>query len=146
MSLTMPRPVCHKFEELSDSFGSIDGERVGDWIRIALMPDLPFATDAVLDSEWLLEWKGWDDIKLMLSTTDATLSELGPYMRGLLEIAGDNEATPYVSDPRKALQLDKVGLKIGKSLVHGRDDCLADSLLQAMVLLYSLMIISLAER
>ncbi len=65
------RHVCPNFAELSDSLGDIAGERVGDWIRDAVVAVMGGQGDAFLDSQWLLEWEGWEDLRATLLTHDA---------------------------------------------------------------------------
>ena len=50
----MARYACPNFAELPDSLGDIAGERVGDWIRDAVVAVMGGQGDAFLDSQWLL--------------------------------------------------------------------------------------------
>ena len=57
------RPHCQSFAELTALLGDIAGERVGDWLRNSVVAVLGSAGDAFLDSGWLLEWEGWEDLR-----------------------------------------------------------------------------------
>ena len=67
----MPPSRCQSFAEISDSLGVIAGERVGDRIRNSVVAVLGSAGDAFLDSGWLLEWEGWEDLRETLLMHDA---------------------------------------------------------------------------
>ena len=137
----MERYVCQSFAELSDSLGDIAGERVGDWIRDSVVAVLGCAGDSFLDSGWLLEWEGWENLRAMLlmhdaaadaNETDTIFGALSRHVRLLFKIASDNEDVPLKSDEDRLQELESLGLKRGHGLVYGRNDCLADSLLQSM--------------
>ena len=138
----MARYVCPNFAELSDSLGDIAGERVGDWIRDAVVAVMGGQGDAFLDSQWLLEWEGWEDLRATLLThdaaadadeTDTIFRAISRHVRQLFMIATDNQDVPLKSDEDRLQELQLLGFKCGKGMVYGRNDCLADSLLQSMV-------------
>ena len=54
-------------------------------------------------------------------------------MRKLLKIASDNQDVPLKLDEDRLMELELLGFRRGHGLVHGRNDCLTDSLLQSMV-------------
>ena len=138
----MARYACPNFAALSDSLGDIAGERVGDWIRDALVAVLGGEGDSFLDSQWLLQWEGWGDLRATLLThdaaadaaeTDTIFKAISRHVRQLFAIATDNEDVPLKSDEDRLQELALLGFKCGKGLVYGRSDCLGDSLLQSMV-------------
>ena len=141
-ALPMAPYVSQSFAELSDSLGFIAGERVGDMIRDAVVMVLGPDGDSFLDSGWLLQWEGWAHLRETLlmhetavdhSDTDTVFAAISCHVRLLLKIASDNEDVPLKSDASRLQELEQTGLKLGTGLVYGRNDCLADSLLQCMV-------------
>ena len=81
----MAQDLFPSFAELFNSLGDIAGERVGDWIRDAVIAVMSVVGAAYLDSAWLLEWGGWGDLRAQLlmhdddgsaGATDAIFAEL----------------------------------------------------------------------
>ena len=64
--------------------------------------------------------------------TDTIFGALSRHVRLLFKIASDNEDVPLKSDEDRLKELELLGFKRGHGLVYGRNDCLADSLLQSM--------------
>ena len=137
----MARYVCASFAELSDSFGDLAGQPVGDRIRDYVVDQLGQDGEALLDSGWVLEWEGWNDVRETVrlhdaaedgSDPEAVYEEVKAHMHRLLQIASDNQDVPLKSDEDRLEELELMGLRRGRGLVHGRNDCLADSLLQSM--------------
>ena len=115
----MARHVCQSFAELSDSLGDIAGERVGDWIRDAVIAVMGLVGAASLDSAWLLEWLGWEDLRAQLlmhdddgsaEATDAIFAVLARYLRKLFKIASDNADVPVKTDEDRLQELELPGL------------------------------------
>ena len=138
----MAQDLCESFAALSDSLGHIAGERVGDCIRDAFVAVMGLDGAAFLDSAWLLEWEGWENLRVQLlmhedddsaAATDAVFAMLSRYLRKLFKIASDNADVPLKSDEDRVQELQLYGLQRGQGLVFGRNDCLADSFLQSMV-------------
>ena len=118
------------------------GEQVAAVIRDAIVSVMPDEGDDFLNEPWVLEWEGWEALreKVLLTKTegesleapDATLAFIQEHVRKLIKMAADTKDVEIRTDEARLQELESDGLRRGQGLVHQRNDCLADSLLQAM--------------
>ena len=110
---------------------------VFDVLLAFLMSMYPAAEDLhrLLRLDWVREWAGWREAAAVLdqSMDDAQLeAAAGDYVQRFSRLVLQNSDVPGRSDRLRKSELVEQGKIIGVGLVHGNNECCADSLLQGM--------------
>ena len=149
--------VFTDFHEFCSTLPMITGDNLGNILRAQLEHELP-SCDVLqlINSNWSREWRGWIEFGEAVHQAarlseeereDWVLSQLVVgHLRKFIRIAQDNVDLPIQSDEERLVSLSLQGLNAGRGLVYGRNDCLADSLLQSLVHAHVFTAISVDER
>ena len=90
----------------------------------------------LLEVPWVRDWDGWKEATMVLSsiTDDGTETTdcVEEYVSRFCQLVQNNKDVPLTTDSARRDQLLTQGKRIGVGLVHGNNDCCADSLLQCL--------------
>ena len=89
----------------------------------------------LLDVDWASTWRGWEEAASELETTsnDASINDVASdYVLRFFQLIMNNADLANTSDEIRRSQLQAAGKPVGRGLVHGHNECCADSILQLM--------------
>ena len=120
----------------SGAFSADEFDFVPPLILAVLCSLVPNAArlNRVLRQDWVKEWHGWQEAAPALEDDDiaqrAALSSIQDFAR----ISLQNVNVVGKSDAVRRAELQQGGKRIGTGMVHGNNECCADSLLQLLAL------------
>ena len=89
----------------------------------------------LLDVDWASTWHGWAEAASELDITldDASINDVASdYLVRFFQIIMNNADLASTTDDVRRSQLQAAGKPVGRGLVHGQNECCADSILQLM--------------